>query len=54
MFALVIAIIAAYTKYDASIHKESFKKKFSEMLAISLGVAIISFAFGLLVRKLVG
>ena len=54
MFIIVIGIIAAYTKYDSVIHKESFKKKFFEMLTISLGVAVISFGFGLLVRKLTG
>lgn len=54
MFFLVIVIITAYTKYVAFIHKESFKKKFLEMLTISLSIAVISFAFGLLVRKLVG
>ena len=54
MLSSVILIIAAYTKYDSVIHKESFKKKFFEMLTISLGVAVISFGFGLLVRKLTG
>ena len=53
MFCLVVIIIAVYTKYDSIIHKESFKKKFLEMLAISLGVAVISFLFGLLVKKIV-
>ena len=54
MISLVIVIIAGYTKYDSVTHKESFIKKFREMLCISLGIAIISFGFGLLVRKLVG
>ena len=54
MLSSVILIIAVYTKYDSLIHKESFKKRFTEMLSISLGVAVISFGFGLLVRELIG
>ncbi len=53
MGALAVAIIAIYTKYDSVVHKESFRRKFTEMFAISFSVAVISFAFGLLVRKLV-
>ncbi len=53
MLLSVVGIIAAYTKYDSVIHKESFRKKFIEMLSISLGVAIISFGFGMLVRNLI-
>ncbi len=52
MLIIMICIIAVYTKYDSKIRNESFKKKFTEMLFISLGVATISFAFGLIVRKL--
>ncbi|MEK6847218.1 MAG: VIT1/CCC1 transporter family protein [Nanoarchaeota archaeon] len=52
MFLIVICIIAVYTKYDSKIRNESFRKKFTEMLFISLGVAIISFAFGTLIRNL--
>lgn len=53
MGILAVGIIAIYTKYDSAIHKESFKRKFTEMFTISASVAIISFAFGLLVRKLI-
>ncbi len=52
MFTIVIIIIASYTKYDSRIHKESFKKKFTKMLAITLSVSVISFLFGMLVKKL--
>ncbi len=52
MFSLVILIIAIYTKYDSKIRKESFGKKFTEMLTISLSVSIISFVVGILIRKL--
>ncbi len=54
MFALVVIIIAAYTKYDSKLHKESFKKKFGKMLTITLAVSIVSFLFGMLVKKLTG
>ncbi len=52
MIVIMISIIAIYTKYDAKIRNESFKKKFTEMLFISLGVATISFVFGLIVRNI--
>ena len=53
MGILAISIIAIYTKYDSAIHKESFRKKFTEMFTISASVALISFAFGMLVRRLI-
>jgi VIT1/CCC1 family predicted Fe2+/Mn2+ transporter len=53
MLSLVILIIAGYTKYDSNLHKEKFSKKFAEMSYISLGIAIVSFLVGLLVRKLI-
>lgn len=52
MLLIMIGIIAAYTKYDSKIRNENFKKKFTEMLFISLGVATISFVFGLLIRNI--
>ncbi|MEK6792714.1 MAG: VIT1/CCC1 transporter family protein [Nanoarchaeota archaeon] len=54
MLILVIIIIAAYTKYDSKIHNESFKSKFFEMFSITLVVSVISFLFGMLVKKLTG
>ncbi|MGV8142539.1 MAG: VIT1/CCC1 transporter family protein [Candidatus Pacearchaeota archaeon] len=53
MGVLAVGIIAMYTKYDSRMHNESFKKKFFEMFAISASVAVISFVFGLLVRRLI-
>lgn len=53
MFSSVILIIAAYTKYESSHHKESFKSKFLEMFSITLTVSVISFVFGILVKNLV-
>ena len=54
MLILVIAIIAIYTKYDSKIHNESFKSKFFEMFSITLVVSVISFLFGMLVKKMTG
>jgi VIT1/CCC1 family predicted Fe2+/Mn2+ transporter len=53
MLILVVGIIASYTKYESSKHKESFSKKFFGMLAVTLSVSIISFLFSLLVKRFV-
>lgn len=52
MIALAILIIAGYTKYAAAVNKVSFKQKFFSMFTISAGVAVVSFIFGLLIRRL--
>lgn len=54
MLLMTILIIAAYTSYISIAKDLSFKKKFSEMAAISLGVAIISFGIGLIVKYYFG
>lgn len=54
MLGLVLLIILAYTFYMSIAKNMRFKKKFLEMAAISLGVAIISFAFGWFIRTFVG
>ncbi|MEP0827077.1 MAG: VIT1/CCC1 transporter family protein [bacterium] len=48
-FALLIVFI--FTFYISVAKNLSFKKRFMEMAAISLGVAILNFFIGLLVRK---
>lgn len=53
MFALVILIITSYTGYTSRLKKVSFKKKFFEMVTITLSVSIISFLFGTLVKNIV-
>ncbi|MEK6915173.1 MAG: VIT1/CCC1 transporter family protein [Nanoarchaeota archaeon] len=53
MFALVVLIIAGFTKYDSKLHNERFGSKFIEMLSITIAVSVISFLFGMLVKKLV-
>lgn len=52
MFGLIICVIAGYTKYTTSKNGMSFRKKFGEMFAISVVVAVISFAFGSFVRSI--
>lgn len=53
---LVIAVlIIGFFNYYLSIAKDfSFKKRFSEMASISLGVALLSFIIGYLIRVLLG
>lgn len=53
---LVIAVlIIGLFNYYVSIAKDfSFKKRFSEMASISLGVALLSFIIGYLIRVLLG
>ena len=49
--AFVIIIIALFNYYVSVAKGLSFKRKFSEMAAISLGVAVVSFGIGYLVRE---
>jgi len=50
MLAITILIIALYTYYISVAKVISFKKRFIEMALISLGVAIISFGIGAIVK----
>ncbi len=52
--AVVIGVIFVFTFYISVVKGHSFKSLFLEMLAISLGVAIISFMIGMLVRVTLG
>lgn len=56
MFALAgaILLIFVFTFYFSVVREVSFKKRFLEMLAISLGVAGLSFIIGLAVRFFLG
>lgn len=54
MLAAVLVIIAAYTFYITTAKSQRFLPRFVEMAAISLGVAIISYGFGYLVRQVLG
>ena len=51
---IAIVIIALFNYYIAVAKDFSFKKRFIEMAAISLGVAMISFIIGILVKSYLG
>jgi len=48
---IVVCIIFAFNFYISVAKELSFKKRFFEMICISLGVAILNFFIGFLVRK---
>ena len=54
MLTTVIIIIAVFNYFMSIALKLSFKKRFSQMAIISLGVAVISFGIGLLLGQLFG
>lgn len=53
MLILSILIIAGYTFYITTAKSQRFSKRFIEMAAISLTVAVISFIIGYLLRKFI-
>lgn len=54
MLILVVFIIFIFTYYISVAKDLPFKKRFAEMAVISLSVALISFAIGLLVKQFLG
>ncbi len=54
MLAIVVTIIAVFTYYISVAKDEKFAPKFIEMSLISVGVAIASFAVGILAKKFLG
>jgi VIT1/CCC1 family predicted Fe2+/Mn2+ transporter len=54
MLFMTILVILSYTSYISIAKNVSFKKKFFTMLIISLGVALISFGIGFLIKKYIG
>lgn len=50
MLCLVVLILAAFNFYISVAKGVPFKKRFGQMLAISLGVALLSFVLGLAVK----
>ncbi len=48
--AFAILVIAVFTYYISVSRDLSFRRRFTEMAAISLGVALVSFIFGALIR----
>ena len=51
MLVITVLIIAAYTYYISVAKNVKFSRRFSSMVAISLGVALLSFGIGMLVKK---
>ncbi len=54
MIASVVLIIAGFNYYISIAKDLKFKRRFLEMTGISLGVAVISFGIGILVKKFLG
>ncbi len=54
MLIITVLIIAAYTYYISVAKAISFKRRFIEMAAISLGVAAISFGIGTIIKNVFG
>ena len=54
MLLAALSIIALFNYYYAVVHCESFRRRFSEMAAISFGIAAVSFGIGYLLRRFTG
>ena len=54
MLLVVIAIIAGFTYYISIVKNQVFRRRFAEMLGISLSVALVSFGVGWLLRMWLG
>lgn len=54
MVACVVIIISVFSYYISVVQETTFMSRFGEMAVVSIGVAIISFIIGLLVKKFLG
>lgn len=54
MIGIIVLIIAGFTYYTSVAQDLKFRSRFFEMAGISIGVAVISFAVGILAKKLLG
>ena len=54
MLGVVIAIIAGFTYYTSVAQDQPFGRRFAEMALISVSVAVLSFAVGVLAKKFLG
>ena len=54
MLAAVILIIAGFTYYTSVAQDQPFKSRFFEMAGISVSVAVVSFAVGILAKQFLG
>jgi VIT1/CCC1 family predicted Fe2+/Mn2+ transporter len=54
MFIFAIVVISVFNYYISIVKGLSFWKRFSEMALLSLGIAVVSFAIGFVVRQFWG
>jgi len=54
MLAVVVLIIAGFTYYTSVAQDQPFKSRFLEMAGISISVAVVSFAVGILAKRFLG
>lgn len=54
MFGIIVLIIAGFTYYVSVVQEQKFGKRFLEMFLISVGVAVVSFAVGLMAKHFIG
>ncbi|MGI6005839.1 MAG: VIT1/CCC1 transporter family protein [Christensenellales bacterium] len=54
MLAIVVLVILVFNYYISTAKGYSFKRRFGEMVTISLGVAVLSFVIGLVVKHALG
>lgn len=54
MLLVVVLIIGGFTYYTSVAQDQPFKRRFWEMACISIGVAVMSFAVGILAKNLLG
>ena len=54
MLLIVVLIIAGFTYYTSIAQDQPFKSRFLEMAIISITVAVVSFAVGILAKQLLG
>jgi VIT1/CCC1 family predicted Fe2+/Mn2+ transporter len=54
MILVVVLVILAFNYYVSVAKSVPFRRRFVEMISISLGVAVIAFLIGLLAKALLG
>lgn len=54
MLAVVVIIIAVFNYYISVAKDQPFRRRFFEMTAISLGVAVLSFLIGIVIKNALG
>ena len=54
MIAIVVLVILGFNYYISVAKSVPFRRRFVEMITISLGVAVIAFLIGLLAKALLG